>query len=118
MGIKEKQKLKIAVPPSWFQKLKKFNDFVKKTKLLEERLKKIKEEIEIIKGELDSMQNSLFLAKIISKSGFEEFNRIEFHLINPPLKLSYDTKASDSFKNSFKVEEQGEYNFKIVGESE
>ena len=25
---------------------------------------------------------------------------------------------SDSLKNSFKVEEQGEYNFKIVGESE
>ena len=116
MGIKEKQKLKIAVPPSWFQKLKKFNEFIKKTKLLEERLKKIKEEIEIIKGELDSMQNSLFLAKIISKSGFGEFNRIEFHLIEPPIKIVYDTKPEDEYNNLFMLKDLGEMNYVIKGE--
>jgi hypothetical protein len=115
-GIKEKQKLKIAVPPSWFQKLKKFNEFIKKTKLLEERLKKIKEEIEIIKGELDSMQNSLFLAKIISKSGFGEFNRIEFHLIEPPIKIVYDTKPEDEYNNLFMLKDLGEMNYVIKGE--
>ena len=116
--IELNRKKGIVVNPIFIQKLKKYNEFLKATKEIKDRIEKIGEEIKSINHSLNRYQNSIFFAKIVSHSGFKEFNRIEFHLINPPLKLSYDTKASDSFKNSFKVEEQGEYNFKIVGESE
>jgi len=107
-----------VVNPNLIQKVKKFNDFVKKTKLLEEEMKTIIEKQNQIKTELEKMQNGAFLAKVISHSGFNEFNRIEFHLTEPPVKITYDTKKSDKLKNVFMLRDYGEMEYKIVGEKE
>jgi hypothetical protein len=105
----------LPIKPVWLQKLKKYNDFVKQTKKIEDSLKEIKEKIESIKNELDKMQNSIFLAKVISHSGFSEFNRIEFHLIEPFLTITYDTKETDRDIEVFMLKDFGEMDYKIVG---
>ena len=116
--IREKREQNLPVNPNFIQKVKKFNDFIKKTKLIEEELKKIKEKQENIKKELEKIQSGVFLAKIISHNGFNEFNRIEFHLVEPPVKITYDTQKHDKIKNIFMLKDYGEMEYKIVGEAE
>ncbi len=113
--IKDLREAKKAVNPNYIQKVKKYNDFVKKTKLIEEEVKKLREEIEILKDKLQSMQNGIFNAKIISKSGFTEFNRIEFHLIEPPMTITYDTKKSDEYTTMFVLKDYGDLDYRIEG---
>jgi hypothetical protein len=113
--INEYKKNNLPIKPVWLQKLKKYNDFVKQTKKIEDSLKEIKEKIEFIKNELDKIQNGVFWAKIVSHSGFPEFNRIEFHLIEPPLTLTYDTKEEDKDVDFFMLKDLGEMDYKIVG---
>jgi len=118
LKIQKKREQSLPVDPTYIQKVKKFNDFVKKTKLLEDELKLLKEKQQKLKEELSKLQNGAFLAKIISHNGFNEFNRIEFHLTEPPIKITYDTKPSDKVKNIFMLKDYGDMDFKIVGESE
>ena len=108
------KKENIPINPLWIKKVKQYNDFVKKTKEIENRLKMIKDDIKIIKEELDRLQNGVFTAKIKSFSGFPEFNRIEFKLIEPPLTITYDTKKSDKNVTTFVLRDLGE-TYKIVG---
>jgi len=116
--IKENRENNTPVNPTFIQKVKKFNDFVKKTKEIEAEVKNLKQKKANIKEELNKLQNGAFLAKIISHSGFPEFNRIEFHLAEPPIKLTYDTKEDDRYKNIFTLKDYGEMEYKIVGEKE
>ena len=113
--LKEKNEV---VNPVFIQKIKKFNDFVKKTKKIEEEIKNLKFQKEKLKNELDKIQNGAFSAKIVSHSGFNEFNRIEFHLTEPPIKMVYDTRDRDKMKNIFMLKDYGEMDYKIIGESE
>ena len=113
--LKEKNEV---VNPVFIQKIKKFNDFVKKTKKIEEEIKNLKFQKEKLKNELDKIQNGAFSAKIVSHSGFNEFNRIEFHLTEPPIKIVYDTRDRDKMKNIFMLKDYGEMDYKIIGESE
>ena len=115
LKINEYKKNNIPINSMWLQKLKKFNDFVKKTKAIEEKIKNIKEEINSIKEELNKMQNSLFLAKIIAHSGFPEYNRIEFKMVEPPITITYDTKKIDRDIEVFTLKDFGEMDYKIVG---
>ena len=116
--IQEHKEKNEVVNPVFIQKIKKFNDFVKKTKKIEEEIKNLQYKKANLKNELDKMQNGIFLAKIVSHSGFPEFNRIEFHLTEPPIKIVYDTVESDRMKNIFMLKDYGEMDYKIVGESE
>jgi len=116
--IKENKQNNIPVNPTFIQKVKKFNDFVKKTKELEVELKNLIAKRDKILEELEKIQNGVFLAKIISHNGFNEFNRIEFHLTEPPIKLTYDTKDVDKVKNIFVLKDFGDMEYKIVGEKE
>jgi len=116
--IKHNRENNMPVNPSMIQKVKKFNDFVKFTKKIEEQIKKIIDKQKSIKDELHKLQNGVLLAKIISHSGFNEFNRIEFHLNEPPIKIVYDTKREDESKNIFMLKDYGEMDYKIIGEFE
>ena len=116
--IKENRKKNIPVNPVFIQKVKKFNDFVRKTKKIEEEIKNMLEKKQSIIDELNKIQNGVFLAKIISHSGFPEFNRIEFHLTEPPINITYDTKETDKMKNIFMLKDYGEMEYKIIGEVE
>ena len=114
--VKENKENGIPTNPAFIQKVKKFNDFVKKTKKIEEDIANLKSKRESIKSELSRVQNGVFSAKIVSHSGFTEFNRIEFHLTQPPMKITYDTKQADKVKHVFMLKDYGEMEYKIVGE--
>ena len=122
----QKMKLKIqkdkeqglGVNPLFMQKIKRFNDFVKKTKQIEAKAKDLMIKLRQLKEELNKLQQGAFLAKIISHSGFKEFNRIEYHLIEPPMNITYDTKPEDEYKNIFVLKDYGDFDYQIVGESE
>jgi len=116
--VKQQKNENLDINPVFIQKIKKFNDFVKKTKELEYKIKKLIDKVESIKLDLNNLQRGVFLAKIISHNGFREFNRIEFHLIEPQMKIVYDTKKSDKDTNIFVLKDYGEMDYKIVGEKE
>jgi hypothetical protein len=114
--VNEYRKNKMPINSIWIQNIKKFNDLIKATKKIEASLKDIKQKINSIKDELNKMQDSLFSAKIISHSGFNEFNRIEFHIIEPQLKIVYDTNKNDKNTKIFKLQNYEELGgYKIVG---
>jgi len=115
MKLNEYKKNNLPIKSVWVQKIKKYNDFVKQTKKIEDSLKEIKEKIVFIKNELEKIQSSMFSAKVISHSGFPEFNRIEFHLIEPPIAIIYDTKEKDKDTKMFMLKDFGEMEYKIVG---
>jgi len=116
--IRYNKKNNIVTNPIFIQKIRKFNDFVEKTKQIEATTKNIVATLKNIKKELNKLQQGVFLAKVVSHSGFKEYNRIEFHLIEPPIKITYDTKNTDENKNIFILKDFGEMDYKIVGERE
>jgi hypothetical protein len=113
--IDSNKKNNLPIKSVWIQKVRKFNSFIKDTKNLEKSLQEIKVKINSIKEELNKMQNSLFLAKIISHSGFPEYNRIEFNMIKPSKKIVYDTNEYDKNIKIFRLQDYGEEGYKIIG---
>jgi hypothetical protein len=84
--------------------------------MLEEDLKTLKLKRELLEDKLNKVQEGITKAVIIARSGFPEFNRIEFHLTNPPKKITYDTKRTDLYKTRFMLRQDDDGNYKIVGE--
>ncbi len=95
--------------PLILKKLKEYNKLI-------ENIDKIKREINILKKEeenildtIEYLQSGIFNAKILCNSLWKPFNRVEFELIEPPVKVVYDTKG-DEGRCGFKLKD----NFKIV----
>lgn len=114
--IKEKmlqnKKQNIKTNPALIHKYRKFNELLEKTKDLEAEVKEIKNEINSNKEEIDKMQNAVLHARIISHSGWNEYNRIAFKILNPDTEIVYDTKIGDNnYAFRLKAIEEG---FKIV----
>ena len=93
------------------KRIKDYNKFKEKVLKLENEIKSLKDEINILNQTLDNLQNVIFISKIISFSPWSAFNRIGFELIEPSIKLKYDTKGNEGicgfklkdFGNSFKI---------------
>jgi len=94
------------------RKIKEYNKIKEKYLELQKEIESLEDEINILKETLHNLQNVVFNSKIISFSPWKEFNRIEFNLIEPPLKLNYDTKGNEGVCG-FKLKDFGDV-FKIV----
>jgi len=94
------------------RKIKEYNKIKEKYLELQKEIESLEDEINILKETLHNLQNVVFNSKIISFSPWKEFNRIEFNLIEPPLKLNYDTKGNEGICG-FKLKDFGDV-FKIV----
>jgi len=116
--VKELKSKKMVVNPAYIQKIKKYNDFIKKTKKIEENLVSLKEKLNTINQELEKIQEGIFSSKIISKNGFPPYNRIEFQLTQPPIKISYDTTEKDRETKMFVLKDFGEMDYRIIGEKD
>jgi len=103
----------LKTPHSIIKKLKEFNIFKQKTLDLKEEIQFLKEELEEINETINKYQNIVNLAKIISLTPWKPYNRIEFDLIEPPVKLTYDTKGDEGVCG-FKLKDYGEETYKIV----
>ncbi|NPA55500.1 MAG: DUF342 domain-containing protein [Epsilonproteobacteria bacterium] len=115
--IEQEKQRGLQVNPNLLEKIKKFKQFVKKTKKIEEDIQELFNLKQKAEDEIKELQKNAFDAKIISKSGFTEFNRIEFHLQNPKEDIIYDTKASDKNINLFTLEELESGVHKIVSKA-
>jgi hypothetical protein len=102
----------IKTSPTILKKIKEFNIFKEKTLEIKEKIEELKKEIKELEESIDKFQNVVYLAKIVSYSPWTSYNRIEFDLIEPPLKLTYDTKGNEG-ACGFKLKDYGE-TYKIV----
>jgi hypothetical protein len=94
------------------KKIKEYNLFKEKTFEIKEKIEELKKEIKELEETIDKFQNAVLLAKIISLSPWTPYNRIEFDLIEPPIKLTYDTKGNEG-ACGFKLKDFGDM-YKIV----
>lgn len=108
----ENKKKGLKTSQNIIKKIKEFEIYKNKFLELKSEIEELKRDKEIILHDIDSVQNSAYLAKIISYSPWREFNRIEFDLIEPPVKLTYDTKGNEGICG-FKLKDLGD-DFKIV----
>jgi hypothetical protein len=102
----------IVTSPTIIKKIKEYNIYKEKTIELKEKIEELKKEIKELEETIKKIQNAVFLAKIISLSPWTPYNRIEFDLIEPPVKLTYDTKGNEG-ACGFKLKDFGE-TYKIV----
>jgi len=93
--------------PIILKKLKEFKILTDKINNFKIEILMLKKQKEHIKEEIEYLQNGIYKAKIISNSNWKPFNRIMFELIEPPIKLIYDTKTGD-YKCGFKLKSEDE----------
>jgi hypothetical protein len=98
--------------PLVLMKLKEFKVLMHKKEKLSQKYENLKKEEETIAQNIDNIQNAVYNAKIFSLSPWTAYNRIEFDLLEPPVKLRYDTKGGEG-ACGFKLKFDGEY-IKIV----
>jgi hypothetical protein len=94
------------------KKIKDYNEFKDKTLEMKNKIVMLKKDLEELKSTLENFQTAIFNAKIISFSPWSAYNRIEFDMVEPPVKLTYDTKGNEGVCG-FKLRDFGD-TFKIV----
>ncbi|HIQ51142.1 MAG TPA: DUF342 domain-containing protein [Nautiliaceae bacterium] len=94
------------------KRIKEYKKMKERAVKLEEGTEILKNEVNILKETLHNLQNIVFNSKITSFSPWVEFNKIEFELIEPPIKLKYNTKGNEGVCG-FKLKDFGD-SFKIV----
>ncbi len=91
----ENKKANRKTSPSVIMKLKEFKLLNEKFNELREKFENLKIKREEVVEEIDILQNSIYNSKIISFTPWKAYNRIEFDLLEPPIKLTYDTKGDE-----------------------
>ena len=109
---KENKKKGIKTSGTIVKKIRDYNEFKDKTLDLKNKIVLLKKDLEELKNTLENFQTVIFNAKIISLSPWTAYNRIEFDMVEPPVKLTYDTKGNEG-ACGFKLRDYGD-TFKIV----
>ena len=107
----ENKKKNIKTSSVIIKKLKEFKVLTDKMDSFKREIILLKKEKESILSTLDYLQSGIYNAKILSNSKWLPFNRIKFELIEPPVKIVYDTKGNEG-KCGFKLKD--EENLRIV----
>ncbi|WP_456479850.1 flagellar assembly protein A [Nautilia sp.] len=108
----DNKKKGIKTSPVILKKIKEFSEFRDKTLELKNEIFLLKKDLEEVEETLKNFQTAVFNAKIISRSPWTPFNRIEFDMAQPPVRLTYDTKGDEGICG-FKLKDYGE-RYKIV----
>ena len=109
---KENKQKGIRTSAVILKKIKEFNEFKDKTLELKNEIVLLQKDLQELKETLQNFQTAIFNAKIISYSPWSAYNRIEFDMVEPPVKLKYDTKGNEGVCG-FKLKDYGD-SFKIV----
>ncbi len=102
----------IKVSPHVIKKIKEYNSFRDKALELKNDIALLKNDLKELQETLQNFQTAIFNAKIINLSPWTSYNRVEFDMIEPPLKLTYDTKGDEGMCG-FKLKDYGDA-YKIV----
>jgi len=97
--------------PLIIKKLKEFKELTDKMDNLKREINLLKKEKENIHQTIEYLQSGIFNAKILCASSWRPFNRILFELIEPPVKIVYDTKGNEG-RCGFKLKDED--NLKII----
>ncbi len=103
----ENKKNNRKTSPSVLMKLKNYRQTMEKLNIFKIKIKNLQEEKEILLDEIESIQNAVYNAKIICKTPWKAYNRIEFDLLEPPVSFKYDTKGNEGVCG-FKIKFIGE----------
>jgi hypothetical protein len=109
---KENKQKNIKTSYTTIKKIKEYNEYKDKTLEIKNKIALLKKDLEELKETLQNYQNAIFNSVIILHSPWTPYNRIEFDIIEPPVKLKYDTKGSEGVCG-FKLKDYGD-TFKIV----
>ncbi len=93
------------------KKLKEYKELTEKIDAIKREINILKKEKESILETIEYLQSGIFNAKIYSATPWKPFNRIVFELIEPPVKIVYDTKGNEG-RCGFKLKDED--NLKIV----
>ena len=91
----ENKKKKKTTNSSVLVKLKEYKYLYENYDKLIKKYKKLQKEKEELLEIVDNLQNAIYNAKIISKTSWKEYNRIEYDLLEPPISLKYDIKGNE-----------------------
>ncbi|ACM93612.1 conserved hypothetical protein [Nautilia profundicola AmH] len=111
-AYKENKKKGIKTSPTIIKKIKEYNDFKDKTLELKNEIVLLQKDLQELHETLQNYQTAIFNAKIISYTPWSAYNRIEFDMVEPPVKLTYDTKGNEGVCG-FKLKDYGD-TYKIV----
>lgn len=103
---------KVAPPKNLAYKLKEYQQLVNEYNLLLKDIKDKKEEIRLLKEELDGYQAKVFGAKVINHSAWSEFNEIRFKLIYPPIEVIHNTRKNE-MSREISLEKTAEDDYEI-----
>jgi uncharacterized protein (DUF342 family) len=101
---KEKNK---KTDPMILMKLKEYKVLLHKQEKLQNKHDFLDEEEKTLMETIDNLQNAVYNAKIVSRTPWKAYNRIEFDLLEPPISLKYDTKGTEGICG-FKLKFDGE----------
>jgi hypothetical protein len=102
----------VRTSPVVIKKIREFNELKEKTLELKDKIILLQKDLKELKETLENYQTAIFNAKIVSLSAWSAYNRIEFDMVEPPVKLKYDTKGNEGVCG-FKLRDYGD-TFKIV----
>jgi len=111
-SYRENKKKGVKTSSAILKKIKEYNEFKDKTLELKNEIFLLQKDMQEIQETLQNFQTAIFNAKIISLSPWTSYNRIEFDMVEPPVKLKYDTKGNEGVCG-FKLKDYGDA-FKIV----
>ena len=111
------QKNKIKLPVSLVRQFKEFKTTIEHLESLQDSLKSLtaqRERLNIVK---QTVQERIFEARVINRDKWVGYNEIMFHLIDPPIKLSYAPKEG-SREMIFGIDEDEDGVYRIKGKKE
>jgi len=111
-SYRENRKKGVKTSAVILKKIKEFNEFKDKTLELKNEIFLLQKDLQELHDTLQNFQTAIFNAKIIALSPWTSYNRIEFDMVEPPVKLTYDTKGNEGVCG-FKLKDYGDA-FKIV----
>lgn len=108
---------KITPPANLTGKLKEYQQLVSEYNSLIKDFKDKKEEIRVLKDELEEHQAKVFSAKVVNHSAWSEFNEIRFKLIYPPIEIVHNTRKNE-MSREITLEKTTEDEYEIVRSTE
>jgi len=107
----------IKMPASFVKQYQQFQKLQENVKQLSVDLEVKKEKLELLNTKTTSFQEDIFEARIINKDRWIGFNEIRFHLVDPPLELSFKPQEGSRDKVFGLVEiEEGEFAIQALNE--
>jgi len=87
----------IKFPEAYVKQYKVFQAQLDKLKEFKEEQERLEEKLHLLTSQTDSLQYSIFDARIINRDTWKGYNEIRAKLIDPPIELVYKPKENEPY---------------------